>query len=349
MFKKFKSKGIAATLGLAVLVLSLCVVGWLGQPTVSLAQEPEYTFYYVTHCLPADPFWAAQYKGMMDACERYNIKGVYLGSKVSGDVGELLGNLELAIASGPDGIACVITDARPLDEPLRTAIKMGMPVVVANVKDFRKPEERIPYLIYVGEDSYQSGAQAAKRLLEEFIKIYGRAPKGSVFAIHEPGNVVQEMRARGAIDALKEAGVKVTEKIDVTYDPAKVSESIRAYIEAHPDCESIHTGNILVAHWAIETLEEMGKLGNINEPAKPGKVFVAGIDTSPEGSKDIMEGKLVCTIDQQPYLQGYLVMELLWLWKKYKFLPANDISTGPFVIDKSNVAELLELVKEGIR
>lgn len=315
----------------------------------SLAEEPEYTFYYVTHCLPSDPFWAAQYKGMMDACKRYNIKGVYVGSKVSGDVGELLGNLELAIASKPDGIATCITDALPLDEPLREAIKNGIPIVASNVRDFRPSEERIPYLIYVGEDSFQSGATAANVLVKKFQEIYGRPPKASMFAIHEPGNVVQEMRAQGAMDVLGKAGVKFVEKVDVTYDPGKVQESIRAYLETHPDCESIHTGNISVAHWAIQVLEEMGKLGNVDKPAKEGNVFVAGIDTSPEGSQDIIDGNLVCTIDQQPYLQGYMVMELLYFWNKYRLLPANDISTGPFVVDRSNVTELLDLVKAGIR
>jgi simple sugar transport system substrate-binding protein len=320
-------------------------------PAVSkpAAATPQYTFYYVTHCLPSDPFWATQFKGMTDAAERYNIKAVYLGSKVSGDVGELLGNLETAIAAKPDGIAVVVTDAKPLDEPLRRAINQGIPVVAANVRDFRDPPDRIPYLIYIGEDSYLSGAKQAEKLVDVFKKLYGRVPKRSVFAIHEPGNVVQEMRANGVIDVLKKAGVATVDKVDVTYEPAKVSETLRAYLQAHPDTESIHTGNILVAHWAVQLLEEMGRLGNVNSPAKEGNTFVAGIDMSPEGIQDVIDGKIVDTIDQQPYLQGYYAMELLWFWKTYKMVPATNISTGPYVIDKDNAAAVLELVKAGYR
>jgi len=335
---------------LLVIACVLCLTaGGIVAPIAAQAATPQYTFYFISHCMPADVFWAREYKGMMDACERYNIKGVYLGSQTSGDVGELLRNLETAIAAKPDGIACVITDPRPLDDPLRTAAKAGIPVVAVNVKDFRPDEERVPYLIYIGEDSYLSGAKQAERFLQEFKALYGRVPKKSVFAIHEPGNIVQEKRATGVIDVLKNAGVKSVEKLDVTYDPAKVSETLRAYIKANPDVESIHTGNILVAHWAAEALEEMGKLGKVGAPAKDGMVFVCGIDLSPEGIDDIMQGRIVCTIDQQPYLQGYLAMETLWLWKTYQLIPSTDIATGPYVVDKSNAASVLKFVEKGIR
>ena len=49
-----------------------------------------------------------------------------------------------------------------------------------NSKDNRNPR-RIPYLRYVGEDTYQVGRRNATEALNAFKKITGRAPKKSAY------------------------------------------------------------------------------------------------------------------------------------------------------------------------
>ncbi len=329
---------------LLIFLTILLVISFAALP--GLAEETSYKFYMITHCQPADVFWSGVYAGMEDAAKLLGVEAIYLGSKVSGDIGEMVTHLELALAASPNGIAISITDAHALDPLLRKAIEMGIPIVAINVGDPRPPEEKIPYLIYIGEDSYLSGVRQAEAILKVFSERYGRPPIAVVYASHEPGNIVQEIRARGVIDTVKAAGTTKAEIIDVTYDPAKIHETLRAYLEANPGVEYIATGNSAVASWVVDLLTEIGKLGNLNEPPVEGQVYVAGIDVDLAILEHIKEGKVIATIDQQQYLQGYFGILLLYLWNEGMYIPGADISTGPFVIDQTNVDRIYPLVKE---
>ena len=57
------------------------------------------------------------------------------------------------------------------------------------------------------------------------------------------------------------------------------------------------------------------------------------------------------TIDQQPYLQGYMAIDALWFYKKNgNILGANQsIAHGPLVIDQKNVAAVKTFAEAGGR
>jgi simple sugar transport system substrate-binding protein len=55
-------------------------------------------------------------------------------------------------------------------------------------------------------------------------------------------------------------------------------------------------------------------------------------------------------IDQQPYLQGFLPVQMMSLYLKYGFVPAQQLTaTGPSLITPSNVATYATYAKEGVR
>jgi simple sugar transport system substrate-binding protein len=62
-------------------------------------------------------------------------------------------------------------------------------------------------------------------------------------------------------------------------------------------------------------------------------------------------GKVAFTIDQQPYLQGYLSIDSLWLYTKNKSVigAQQSVPTGPVVVDQSNIGDILDDVKSGLR
>ena len=105
---------------------SLLLVSIVALLLGGLALSQEYTFYMITHCQPADVFWAAVYRGMELAAKQLGVKAVYLGSQTSGDVAEMVANLEMALAANPDGIAISITDPVALEPLLREAIDRGI-------------------------------------------------------------------------------------------------------------------------------------------------------------------------------------------------------------------------------
>ncbi len=65
----------------------------------------------------------------------------------------------------------------------------------------------------------------------------------------------------------------------------------------------------------------------------------------------LQNGKVAFTIDQQPYLQGYMAVDSLWLYNRNKGVlgAQQPIATGPVVVDQSNIGELTQYISEGIR
>jgi len=56
---------------------------------------------------------------------------------------------------------------------------------------------------------------------------------------------------------------------------------------------------------------------------------------------------MVASIDQQQYLQGYFSVYVLYLYKKYGFLP--QIDTGGYLITKDNIALIESLSSKHVR
>jgi simple sugar transport system substrate-binding protein len=296
----------------------------------------EYTFYVVSHGGPGDPFWGVVMKGMQDAADLLSkgtgdtIKATYLGPAVY-SVTELVNMLNSAIAARPQGIVCTITDPAALDEPLRRAISLGIPVIAINVPDPRPAGERIPYLFYVGGDEYLSGIKAAEKMLAV------KKPARAVVFIHEVGHVGLELRAKGFIEVMSAAGVPA-EKLAIGIDPTQAVDIIRGYFAKYPDTDAIFTLGPLGTLPTVTFLKEQGLAG---------KVMLGCFDLDEVTLKAIKDGVALFTVTQQQYLQGYLPIVWLYLYNKYGFLPANDILTGPGFVDSSNVEKVEQLIKQG--
>lgn len=299
---------------------------------VAILGFSKYTFYLVSHGGPADPFWGVVMKGMKDAAEKYGVEAIYLGPEKF-SLKEFIDLVNSAIARKPDGLIVTITNPVALDEPLKKAIKMGIPVVAINVPDTRSPEEAIPYLVYVGMDEYLAGVYSARRMLQEF------TPKRAVIAIHEPGHVGLEARAKGIMDVLSEKNIPV-EKLDITTNPTKALAIMKSYLMKYPDTDAIFTLGPLGAHPAIQLVEEEGLVG---------KVKIGTIDLTSKIIDAIKKGIIVFTIDQQQYLQGYLPIVFLYLYKEYGLIPHENVLTGPSIVDKTNVEIVEKTVKMGYR
>ena len=270
------------------LVLTALVIGAFTlalYPSVALAKQLR--FYVVSHGGPGDPFWGVVMKGMEDAAKRFGVKATYLGPEKF-SIKKLVDMLNSAISAKPDGLIVTITNAVALDEPLRKAIKMGIPVIAINVPDTRPPDKRIPYLCYVGMDEYRGGVEAARRMLKEF------TPKRAIVAIHEPGLTGLELRAKGIKDVFSKKGIPV-EEIDITTNPTKAVGIMASYLSLHPDTDAIFTLGPIGTQPALKLIEEKGLVG---------KVKGSGWDLTTLMIEAIKKGELLFTVEQQQYLQG---------------------------------------------
>lgn len=294
-----------------------------------------YRFTYVTHGGEENVFWNTVMLGMKEAAELVGSDAVMVRPKKEGDLAMEMANFEAAIAEKPDGIVVPICymELLPL---VKKATDAGIPVLVHNI-DAPNPEDRIKAggLCFIGQDLDYAGYVLAKALSKYF-------PSGShcLLLIEGPGMVWAEERCKGITKFLSEYGC-TWDRLDVSVDPAVVESRASAYLEAHPPPETKAIFSVgYLAFVCGKILRGMG--------VAPGEVAVGCFDLVPPVIDEIKSGYLTLTIDQQPYLQGFLPLIQLVLMKKYA-LSAWDVNTGNAIVDKSNVDVVAELSKKGYR
>jgi simple sugar transport system substrate-binding protein len=294
------------------------------------AEEAKYTFYFVSHDSTTEPFWAIVYNGFMKAGELFGVKTIYSAPETY-SVEELVNKLE---AAKPDAIIATITNYEAEDEVLRRAIAQGIPVIASNVEDPRPEGEKIPYLMYIGEDSYQAGRVNGKGALEKW------PVKRCLYIIDEPGNIALELRGKGILDFMKEKGIPADELVvgEVLEEAVSLIES---YFKKNPDTNLIAGAGTPNAVAAMQFIKEKGL---------EGKVKLAWHDVNPVVIEGIRKGYILHTVDQQEYLQGFL--PVMWLWQvlEFKFIPpAKRIITSMGLVDATNVDEIEAFVKAGYK
>lgn len=303
---------------------------------IGCSQEKTPVFYVLAHGGITNPFWQRAQKGCEDAGKELGVE-THFYAPAEFDVQELVNMLETVIARKPDGIACTLTVVEALDEPLRRAISMGIPVVLLDADDPRPEGERIPAIGFIGWDAYGLGVQSANKVMND-LKIM---PKHVLVGIHEAGNIGLENRVRGLIDtfAQKSPGTKV-ETILTTVDMSKAVSVYKAYLTANPDVDMIFAAGSASGHPAIKFLEEEGLTG---------KVLLVTADLSEEIINAIDSGVVAFTTDCQQYLWGWQSVVMLFKYAQYGIAPISPTYTGPSIVDKSNVEQVRNLVKAGVR
>ena len=82
------------------------------------------------------------------------------------------------------------------------------------------------------------------------------------------------------------------------------------------------------------------------------KAKIATFDLNKDLTSAISKGTIQFAVDQQPYLQGYLAIDSLWLYKNngnYMGGGEQPVLTGPAFVDKSNVAAVSQFAAKGTR
>jgi simple sugar transport system substrate-binding protein len=327
-------------IGLIVLAFSLAAASPIfatGQGEKgAAATKPEYTFYFVSHGGPGDPYWQAFINGVNDVQKAMNIKIVYVYPQKQGDVNELIKELNSAIAAKPDGIGVTIDDEQGFSAPLLDAKKQGIPVIAFDtVPDPDNPKPTIPYICYVGEDSFSAGQEVGRGALAAF-----KLASGDRVAVlnHEVGNVSLTLRSNGIKDILAPKGVTVDVVAIPGDDPAQCQAITQNYLAKYPETKALLTMGPSSYLPASKVLEN----GNL-----VGKVGLVGWDITNEAITMIKSGEMSFTANEQPYYIATTAAYLLYMNKKYHFDPQSVFNTGLGKVDKSNIDNWADLVKAG--
>src|SRR5215469_11285324 len=253
---------------------------------------PPWKFTFVCH-VTTNPFFVPTQYGMADAAALLGIpKPAWTGSATS-SVPEMVSATNSAISSKANGIALAVISTTAFTTPVKNAMNAGIPVVSYNA-DGNVGDPGTNRLAYIGQDRFVSGQALGQRI------VAGMPAGGdAVGFIATPGTANIQPRIDGAEQAIKASGKNINFK-SVASGAALSQENttINAYVLAH---KSTLKGIFAVDAGSTQTVGQMiGKYG------LQGKVASGGFDLNPLTLQSIQAGNLDFTIDQQPYLQGFL-------------------------------------------
>jgi simple sugar transport system substrate-binding protein len=282
-----------------------------------------YKFVFVNH-VTTNPFFTPTQYGAADACKLLGCEYQWTGSENS-NVAQMVNALNTAVTSGADGIAVALIDLHAFNAPVEAAIKAGIPVLAYNADALGNAR-----LAYIGQDLKKAGEEMGKRI----VSAVGSGEVGLFIAT--PGSANLQPRIEGAETAIKAAGGGITAH-SVATGAAVAGEqpAIEAWYQSHKGAKGMYA----VDGGSTESLAKvMQKLGLASKG-----VHAGGFDLTEQTQKLLSEGDIEFTIDQQPYLQGFLPVLELFLYKVSGTLTGpSEVDTGLKFLNKETVAPYLK-------
>lgn len=284
------------------------------------------TIAMVTHAPSGDTFWDTIRKGAQAAAAKDNVKLIYSNDENAGDQANLVQN---AIDQKVDGIAVTLAKPDAMKAVVAKAEKAGIPVVGFNagLTDWKKQG----LLSFFGQDESVSGQALGT-------KLNTIGAKHALCVIQAQGDVNLEERCAGVKKTFH--GTTDTLYVNGT-DMPSVKSTINAKLAQDTSIDEVVTLGAPFALTAAQAATEAGS-----------KAKVATFDLNKDLISAIEKGTIQFAVDQQPYLQGYLAVDSLWLYNSngnYSGGGAQPILTGPAFVDASNVDSVAHFAAKGTR
>jgi len=290
-------------------------------------------FYFVTHG-DNGTFWSVVQKGESQAASDLGVSVNYQGS--NNDDSQECQFISAAVTAKPDGLV-VSPHSQTVLDCAKQAAGQGIPLIlINNCGTTTSGQSYIAYsgaLTCVGQPETAAGQQAGIRL---------KADGGHklLCVIHEATSTSLRDRCTGAAAGF--GGSTTTLVIDnAKANVSSATATLQARLTSDTGIDSI-----LALDPDVAT--------NIVEAAVTGassKAKIATFDISTKVVTDIQSGKIDFAIDQQQYLQGYLPIVFLKLYKQNANTVGgfDTVKSGPGIVDKCNASAVATLAGKGTR
>ena len=293
---------------------------------VNLTQGQDTTIAVITHG-EGDAFWAVAKKGAEDAGKQMGVTVKY--SESANDPQKQAQLIDSAVTEKVDGIATSAPNPDAIRDSLKKATDAGIPIITLNsgADDY----QALGAITHVGQTETIAGEGAGKKFKD------AGATK-LLCVIHEQSNIGLNQRCDGAkqgfggdVENLQVKGVNdIQTTLTEIQSKLQSDDSIDAVLTLNPDIA-------VAARDAIQGASSDAKLGTF--------------DLSGDVVTAIQDGEIEFAVDQQQYLQGYLPVVFLTLYKSN----ANTVGggqpvlTGPGFVTKDNAATVQKLAEAGTR
>jgi simple sugar transport system substrate-binding protein len=314
--------------GIAAVLLEACGSSSSSSSTASAASgggassifgvSGGYHFVMVNH-VTTNVFFTPTQSGAADACKLLGCSYTWTGSATS-NVSEMVNSINSAVSAKADGIATSLIDPKAFDAPVQSALKAGIPVVAYNAD-----EPQTGRLAYIGQDLYVSGQEMGDHIVSLL-------PDGGDIAlfIATPGAANIQPRIDGAKATLKSHP-------NIKYDVVATGAAVPAELTVINSWATGHSS--AKGMFAVDAGSTQGIAQTIQKQGLKSKGWVGGgYDLTPITEQLLAAGFIEFTIDQQPYLQGFLPILELYMYKASQGLAGiAEVDTGLKFLDKTTV------------
>ena len=344
-------KALVVLLGVPLLLITACSSSSSssssGATNTSASGSCGYTFAVITHG-DNGSFWSVVYKGAKDAaatlgCKLSEVWGSQQQGQAEPDDNGENAQIQDAINAHVNGIAVSDHDPSLMNATIAKAVAAGIPVVMLNAGCDPTDLAAAKAITCVGQPEQVAGQQAGAQFKSE-------GETNVLCVIHQSGqnlldrcNGIAQGLGAGTTCSTKAApahGPACTEIIlstpNAASNPQQAIGQVTAYLQAHTGVNAVMTLNSAISD-ALVT-------------AHPSGVKIGTFDLDSTVVPDLKAGTLDFAIDQQQYIQGYLPIVSLYLYKKHEgntVGPATVVPTGPLVVTGSNVAAVQAAIAAG--
>jgi simple sugar transport system substrate-binding protein len=294
-------------------------------------KTPAWQFWYVNH-VTTNLFFVPTRLGYTDAATLLGLPTPKWGGSESSSVPQMTSFLTTAISGKASGIATTVITADSFTTPIGNAMNAGIPVISYNADGIYKsdgtPVINTNRLCYVGQALYLSGQQLGERIVS-------LVDSGDVVIfIATPGAGNIQPRFDGAVSAIKASGKPITVHLQATGAETAPEEAAE---------KAFFTGNKTIkGAFAVDAGSTELLSASMAATGLQGKIPAGGFDLTPNTLTAIQNGQLDFTIDQEPYLQGFLPTLYMYLYNlSGGLVRPPDTDTGLTFVTKSNVGPYL--------
>lgn len=300
-------------------------------PTATAPQvvQAAYTFGMAVHADPSvDPFWAVVLKGAQDAAKTF---GVTLKAGGNSDPAQQAQLVSSYVASKVDGIFVSLANPDAMKDAINAATTAGIPVITINSGE--NVFQSLGAITHVGQNETVAGQGAGDRFNT-------LGAKYVLCVIHEENNVGLQQRCDGLKSTFKGTVENFSVASTGVANPSATTTAIQNKLIATTAIDAVLTLNPLIAITALDAIK-----------ANNGKQLLGTFDLSPDVLNALTAGTMTFAIDQQQYLQGYLPVVFLYLYKANLNTVGggHPVYTGPGFVTKDNAAQVLKLSQQGTR
>ncbi len=306
-----------------------------------------YKFALITHGDNGN-FWSVVYKGAKNAaadlgCTLTQTYGSQQQGQAEPDDNAENAQIQNAINAHVDGMAISDHDPSLMNPTIKSAVAKGIPVVLLNAGCDDQDIAASSAITCVGQPEQLAGQASGARFKQ-------LGATNVLCVIHQSGQNLLD-RCNGIAQGLgvgqqcksgnpPSKGPACTELTlstpNAASNPQQAIGQVTSYLQSHPQINAVMLLNNAFAPVLIN--------------AHPGNVKIATFDLSSDVENEIKAGTVAFAVDQQQYLQGYLPIQFLYLFKKHEGQTVGGgttVASGPLLVDKTNISNVSAAIAAG--